>query len=144
MLPAITSKYGSHVLEKALEASSGAELDAICKEIFDGYELSATGLDAFDIMVFDQYGNYVVQTLLKVCKAAHDGLRPGSAMWLQRIDAKIRSVQPRLGKYSSGKKIIELLDDYGAIEVLAAAQDQERRDSTPADELWDYDAGLGI
>lgn len=65
-------------------------------------------------MLFDQYGNYVAQTILRVCFEMRIGIRPGNAVHLPQLAAKIRRVQDALLRYSSGKKIIDQLDQMEA------------------------------
>ncbi|VDO24953.1 unnamed protein product [Onchocerca flexuosa] len=58
-------------------------------------------------MLFDQYGNYVVQTMINVSIDVHDDRREGDLTWLTRLSERISRHESRLLKYSSGKKIIE-------------------------------------
>lgn len=58
-------------------------------------------------MLFDQYGNYVVQTMINVSIDVHDDRREGDLTWLARLSERISRHESRLLRYSSGKKIIE-------------------------------------
>lgn len=113
-------------MEKAIGSASEDEFNAICRELLEGYESTlyakllsritnhcacfSDGREAMDIITMDIFGNYVVQTLLTVCFEMHIGIRDGTARYLPQLENKIRAMQPRLMRYSAGKKIIELLD----------------------------------
>jgi pumilio RNA-binding family len=105
------SKYGSHVVEKALSGAGTQELAEIATEIFDGYERNAENQDAIDILLFDQYGNYVCQTLIKIFAEVRSGRRQGDVQWFDRLAGRIHGHRLRLMKYSSGKKILELVTE---------------------------------
>jgi hypothetical protein len=66
-------------------------------------------------LLFDQYGNYVVQTLLKVAIDVSIGRFDGDASWLSILKAVVIRNQPRLQRYSSGKKILQML---GSVQNL--------------------------
>ncbi|OZC08707.1 hypothetical protein X798_04255 [Onchocerca flexuosa] len=100
-------KFASHVVEKSLKHASPKILHCLMSEIFDGYVKDDKGRDALDIMLFDQYGNYVVQTMINVSIDVHDDRREGDLTWLTRLSERISRHESRLLKYSSGKKIIE-------------------------------------
>ncbi|VDO23724.1 unnamed protein product [Brugia timori] len=111
-------KFASHVVEKSLQYASPKVLHCLMSEIFDGYvkdekpydanlNISSKGRDALDIMLFDQYGNYVVQTMINVSIDVHDDRREGDLIWLARLSERISRHESRLLRYSSGKKIIE-------------------------------------
>ncbi|VDN04302.1 unnamed protein product [Thelazia callipaeda] len=100
-------KFASHVVEKSLKHASPRLLQCLMSEIFDGYIKDDKGRDALDIMLFDQYGNYVVQTMINVSIDVHDGRREGDAIWLSRLSERVSRHESRLLRYSSGKKIVE-------------------------------------
>ncbi|VDM52835.1 unnamed protein product [Angiostrongylus costaricensis] len=88
-------KYASHVVEKAFEFAPPVLLAEMMDEIFDGYiPHPETKKDALDILLFHQYGNYVVQRMLDICCEA--------------IRAK---------RYSSGKKILNALQQLNECAV---------------------------
>lgn len=58
-------------------------------------------------MLFDQYGNYVVQTMISIAIDVHEGRREGDLLWLARLSERIARHESRLMRYSSGKKIVE-------------------------------------
>ena len=61
-------KYASHVVEAAFENAPPVLLKEMMEEIFDGYVPHPdTKKDALDILMFHQYGNYVVQRMLNLC-----------------------------------------------------------------------------
>ncbi|KAK6015627.1 RNA binding repeat protein, Pumilio-family [Ostertagia ostertagi] len=122
-------KYASHVVEKALEFAPAALLAEMMDEIFDGYvphpydclpnillrslftDLSflfyrETKKDALDIMLFHQYGNYVVQRMLDICCEAARAKRNGINLpdielrmeWLNRLEARISQNRNRLAR----------------------------------------------
>ena len=92
-------KYASHVIEKTLLHAETPMLFAMFSEILDGYEpdrldllslakerlnckyLISNNRNAIDIMLFDQYGNYVVQTMLNVAIDVRSGNRMGDITW---------------------------------------------------------------
>uniref|UniRef100_A0A1I7V920 PUM-HD domain-containing protein n=1 Tax=Loa loa TaxID=7209 RepID=A0A1I7V920_LOALO len=100
-------KFASHVVEKSLQHASPKVLHCLMGEIFDGYVKDDKGRDALDIMLFDQYGNYVVQTMINVSIDVYEDRREGDLLWLARLSERISRHEPRLMRYSSGKKIIE-------------------------------------
>uniref|UniRef100_A0A0R3RTG4 PUM-HD domain-containing protein n=1 Tax=Elaeophora elaphi TaxID=1147741 RepID=A0A0R3RTG4_9BILA len=100
-------KFASHVVEKSLKHASPKLLHCLMSEIFDGYVKDDKGRDALDIMLFDQYGNYVVQTMINVSIDVHNERREGDLIWLARLSERISRHETRLLRYSSGKKIIE-------------------------------------
>lgn len=67
------------------------------------------GRDALDIMLFDQYANYVVQRLLTIAIDVYLGKRDGDKTWLERIAYHVRACSKNLQRYSSGKKILDML-----------------------------------
>ncbi|KJH52829.1 RNA binding repeat protein, Pumilio-family [Dictyocaulus viviparus] len=111
-------KYASHVVEKALEFAPPSLLAEMMDEIFDGYvPHPETKKDALDIMLFHQYGNYVVQRMLDICCEAARAKRNGINLpdieqrmeWLRRLESRIAQNRHRLARYSSGKKILTTL-----------------------------------
>uniref|UniRef100_A0A8R1HU00 PUM-HD domain-containing protein n=1 Tax=Caenorhabditis japonica TaxID=281687 RepID=A0A8R1HU00_CAEJA len=61
-------KYASHVVERAFVYAPLAHIAEMMEEIFDGYVPHPdTGKDALDILIFHQFGNYVVQRMLQIC-----------------------------------------------------------------------------
>jgi hypothetical protein len=61
------------------------------------------GRTALDILMFDQYGNYVVQTMLTIA-----GKYRGKREWFDTMRDCIMENEYRLAKYSSGQKMIGL------------------------------------
>ncbi|GMR37076.1 hypothetical protein PMAYCL1PPCAC_07271 [Pristionchus mayeri] len=105
-------KYASHVVEKALEHASTPMLREMMDEIFDGYvPHPETKKDALDILLFHQYGNYVVQRMLIICSSVIEHrLEEGPrGHWLIRLEGKIIRNTGKLSRYSSGKKILDML-----------------------------------
>ncbi|VDP04142.1 unnamed protein product [Heligmosomoides polygyrus] len=94
-------KYASHVVEKALEFAPPALLAEMMDEIFDGYvPHPETKKDALDIMLFHQYGNYVVQRMLDICcEAARAKKYMELRMeWLKRLETRIAQNRGRLSR----------------------------------------------
>lgn len=61
-------KFASHVVEKALIFAPPPLLYLMLEELFDGYLPDPqTKKDCLDILLFHQYGNYVVQRMLLIC-----------------------------------------------------------------------------
>ncbi|EYC36208.1 hypothetical protein Y032_0922g3054 [Ancylostoma ceylanicum] len=118
LLSLAQEKYASHVVEKALEYAPPSLLAEMMDEIFDGYvPHPETKKDALDIMLFHQYGNYVVQRMLDICCEAARAKRNGINLpdmeqrmeWLNRLETRIAQNRHRLARYSSGKKILTTL-----------------------------------
>lgn len=63
------------------------------------------------MLAFDQYGNYVLQTLLRIHVETLRGERDGELYLLDRIGVKLRVHARRLRERSSGCRILELIDD---------------------------------
>ncbi|CAI5450384.1 unnamed protein product [Caenorhabditis angaria] len=113
-------KYASHVVEQALAHAPLHYLLDMMEEIFDGYlPHPETGRDALDILIIHQFGNYVVQRLLQICcdsingkrETILDGVdcRDRFEIWLRKLKARARKEKDRLTRFSSGKKILEIL-----------------------------------
>ncbi|CAD5218623.1 unnamed protein product [Bursaphelenchus okinawaensis] len=100
-------KFASHVVETALEVSNTEYMNKLCTEIFDDYEVNAKHQTALEIMMLDQYGNYVAQKLLDFVIHVHDGQVPGDQKWIQTYVETVIRLRSRLENYSSGKKILE-------------------------------------
>ncbi|VDK68410.1 unnamed protein product [Litomosoides sigmodontis] len=103
-------KYASHVVERALQHAPPKLLHAMMTEIFDGYECDQQGHDALDVLLFDQFGNYVIQTMLDISVQTMEKKRVGSDSWFKRLSERILKSQWKLMRYSSGKKILEKLN----------------------------------
>uniref|UniRef100_A0A158QMH2 PUM-HD domain-containing protein n=1 Tax=Haemonchus placei TaxID=6290 RepID=A0A158QMH2_HAEPC len=124
-------KYASHVVEKALEFAPPALLAEMMDEIFDGYvPHPETKKDALDIMLFHQYGNYVVQ------KCFRSGINlPDMELrmeWLNRLETRISHNRVRLARYSSGKKILSTLQQLNDCPIIIPNPIRSRRPCTPA------------
>lgn len=61
-------------------------------------------------MLFDQFGNYVVQRLLEILIEVKKGNRRGDPNWFDRLAVRLIENEKTLLKYSSGKKILEVLE----------------------------------
>lgn len=61
------------------------------------------------MMMFDQYGNYVVQRLLQVCIEVSQNRRIGDHHWIEILGETVVRNMSALQRYSSGKKIINTL-----------------------------------
>ncbi|PIO69357.1 RNA binding repeat protein, Pumilio-family [Teladorsagia circumcincta] len=140
-------KYASHVVEKALEFAPAPLLAEMMDEIFDGYVphpflfYSETKKDALDIMLFHQYGNYVVQRMLDLCCEAARAKRNGINLpdielrmeWLNRLETRISQNRNRLARwYSSGKKILTTLQQLNDRPILIPNPIRSHRSCTPA------------
>ncbi|CAB3403965.1 unnamed protein product [Caenorhabditis bovis] len=113
-------KYASHVVEVAFLFAPHHLLYEMMEEIFEGYvPHPETNRDALDILLFHQYGNYIIQQMIHICRSAITGqkeLRSEHADislyegWLERIKERVFKNSARLERFSSGKKIIEALN----------------------------------
>lgn len=101
------SKYSSHVVEQAFECAPDNLLPEMIKEVFHGKVNPKNGRDSLDQMLFDQFGNYVIQRLLNMAIQIRHNKRQGKAKWFEILSQRICLNAQALLKYSSGKKIIE-------------------------------------
>lgn len=60
-------------------------------------------------MLFDQFANYVVQRLLTIAIEVHNKQRVGEISWFDNLAARVRLRSKELQRYSSGKKILDML-----------------------------------
>ncbi|ULU06462.1 hypothetical protein L3Y34_018369 [Caenorhabditis briggsae] len=112
-------KYASHVIERAFVYAPLSLIAEMMDEIFDGYiPHPETGKDALDILLFHQFGNYVVQRMLKTCIDAVTGQRDTLdevnyskrfENWFNKLYVRVRREKARLMRFSSGKKMLEIL-----------------------------------
>ncbi|VDM50224.1 unnamed protein product, partial [Toxocara canis] len=109
-------KFGSHVVEKLLKCGNDEIVGNVMKELLDHYECDSKGRDALEVLLFDQYGNYVLQMMLQVAVDVCVGTRGGEHNWFFRIFERILIRQRDLVKYSSGKVI--LTKAHAAINML--------------------------
>ncbi|KAH7699065.1 pumilio-family RNA binding repeat containing protein [Aphelenchoides avenae] len=119
MLSLSQEKCASHAVEEALDAASGSIVRVLVDEVLHGYETDIKGRDAFDILLYDQYGNYVVQKMLNIAIDVLSGKREGDTQWFFSMRRKILLAAPRLENYSSGKKILRLLAPYNLLTLPA-------------------------
>ncbi|EFO85641.1 CRE-PUF-11 protein [Caenorhabditis remanei] len=112
-------KYASHVVEIAFLRAPHRLAFEMMEEIFEGYiPHPETNRDALDILLFHQYGNYVIQQMINICCTAILGQSERHleqkeieqyTKWLERIKERVTRNSHRLERFSSGKKIIEAL-----------------------------------
>ncbi|PIC43968.1 hypothetical protein B9Z55_004502 [Caenorhabditis nigoni] len=113
-------KYASHVIERAFVYAPLSLMAEMMDEIFDGYVPHPdTGKDALDILIFHQFGNYVVQRMLQTCVDAVTGQRETRLdgvnyakkfeNWLNKLYVRVRKEKSRLTRFSSGKKMLDIL-----------------------------------
>ncbi|CAB63369.1 PUM-HD domain-containing protein [Caenorhabditis elegans] len=107
-------KYASHVVEVAFECAPYRLVAEMMNEIFEGYiPHPDTNRDALDILLFHQYGNYVVQQMIQTCVLGQNARDQKQSemygMWLEKIHGRVMRNAHRLERFSSGKKIIEAL-----------------------------------
>lgn len=69
------------------------------------------GRDALDILLFDQFGNYVVQRLFSVAIEVYEGRRVGDKTWYSTIATRVMRSEASLRRYSSGKKLLRMVQD---------------------------------
>lgn len=114
-------KFASHVVEKALANASPDLLKEMMEELFDGYVPDPeTKKDCLDILLFHQFGNYVVQRLLTISMTANEHIERGEEIpfrekhknWARRLESRIFTNASRLKRYSSGKKILDMLTKF--------------------------------
>ncbi|VDK56292.1 unnamed protein product [Gongylonema pulchrum] len=64
-------------------------------------------------MLFNQYGNYVVQTLINVSMDVLADRRPGQQSWFTHVVDHVVKHASDLRKYTFGKKILQKLSECG-------------------------------
>ncbi|KAH7730496.1 pumilio-family RNA binding repeat containing protein [Aphelenchoides avenae] len=102
-------KHASHVVERAVRHASKDCFNSICRELFEGYEVDGHGRSAVDILLNHQFGNYVIQTLLRVSIDVVKGQRAGDPKWFYLLRKEIIANETRLVKYTSGRTILQVL-----------------------------------
>ncbi|CCD61586.1 Pumilio domain-containing protein 7 [Caenorhabditis elegans] len=122
-------KYASHVIEGAFLFAPPALLHEMMEEIFSGYVKDVeSNRDALDILLFHQYGNYVVQQMISICTAALIGkeereLPPAILLlysgWYEKMKQRVLQHASRLERFSSGKKIIDSVMRHGVPTAAA-------------------------
>ena len=111
-------KHSSHVLEVAFHYADNDSLNAMFLEVFESYEPDISGRTALHIMLFDQFGNYVVQRMLDIAIKVRLGQRQGKLVWFNCIADYVISVRHQLARYSSGAKILETVSAHmGATQI---------------------------
>ncbi|KAI1715601.1 pumilio domain-containing protein 5 [Ditylenchus destructor] len=105
-------KFASHVVEQAFVYADPYSLTAMFNEVLDGYMQDMHGRDALNIMLFDQFANYVVQRMLEIAIEVHEGKRAGDRSWLPKIVEHVKRSANNLQRFSSGKKILTTLAKY--------------------------------
>jgi len=112
------AKYSSHVVEQAFEYAPNYLFDQLLEEVFGADIHPKNGRDCLDQMLFDQYGNYIIQRLLNMAIKIRHGKRHGNASWFDALSSRIVQNAPALLKYSSGKKIIETVSTELGYSIL--------------------------
>ncbi|KAK0416881.1 hypothetical protein QR680_012733 [Steinernema hermaphroditum] len=100
-------KFSSHVVEKSFRHAPTHLLYALFNEVFANFAFERTD-NTIDMMMFDQFGNYVVQVMLHVVNQVTSGVRNGSPRWLPMLVAAITRNEAGLAVYSSGKRLLDL------------------------------------
>ncbi|KAI6190830.1 PUM-HD domain-containing protein [Aphelenchoides bicaudatus] len=103
-------KSSSHVIEIALSSACDERFSRMCNEIFYDHKLAANSRSPIEVMMFNQYGNYVVQKLLTIATGIYR--RCGDSTLIDALNRTVMRNHSRLQRYSSGKKIIDTLDDF--------------------------------
>ncbi|GAA0160062.1 RNA metabolism protein [Lithospermum erythrorhizon] len=96
MVSMSTLKYSSNVIEKCVTYSSLEERKKIVDEILD----FSGGIDAFQVMMTNPYGNYVVQRVLETC----------DELQLNQVLDRIRVHLNALRSHRYGKRILARLE----------------------------------
>ncbi|XP_076921724.1 pumilio homolog 5-like [Bidens hawaiensis] len=105
-------KYASNVIEKCLEYGDDDARQLMIKEITD----TVNGNDNLLVMVKDQYANYVVQKVLRVC-SGHQ-----RASLLSRIKLHL----DMLKKYTYGKHIVARFEQSYGTEIEASGSNLQQ------------------
>uniref|UniRef100_F1KXF2 Fem-3 mRNA-binding factor 2 n=1 Tax=Ascaris suum TaxID=6253 RepID=F1KXF2_ASCSU len=99
-------KFGSHIVQKLLQYGEDEVGYSMMNELLDEYECNSEGMDALEVLMFDQFGNYVLQTMLELAADVLAGRRKGKREWLSRLVYRIICRQSELIPYSSGKTLL--------------------------------------
>ncbi|KAI6203934.1 hypothetical protein M3Y94_00614100 [Aphelenchoides besseyi] len=107
-------KYASHIIEIAIKYSSPLYLEKIFNEILFAYvpvrdpeaNRGASSLSALEVIMFDQFGNYVFQHLYRAAKDVYNSKRPGQKGWLLVLDNTIQCNLDKLRRLTHGRHIL--------------------------------------
>lgn len=66
-------------------------------------------MHALDVLLFDQYGNYVIKKILVELIKVRHGQRKGDPKWFNDLAAHILAKRRKLKNYTSGKCILAIL-----------------------------------
>jgi len=102
-------KYSSHVVETALSVAGPDRLARMFSEIFYDYKVSGKQPTPLEVLIFNPYGNYVVQKLLQIAIDVTKGHCVGDPNWLNLISGTVARNINRLKRYSFGKSILHTL-----------------------------------
>ncbi|KAI6241138.1 PUM-HD domain-containing protein [Aphelenchoides fujianensis] len=102
-------QYGSHIVEAALQSAGPQHTRRMFDEIFHDYNADRYNRTPLEVILFNQYGNYVIQRLLHVAIDVVNGKRAGDKNWLVYIAHAVFRNKSAIDRYASGKKIIQLL-----------------------------------
>ncbi|KAH7726948.1 pumilio-family RNA binding repeat containing protein [Aphelenchoides avenae] len=113
-------KFGSNVVEKALKVAPAKSFSTICQKLFEDPEKSTpSNMDArlvaklhkdpLDELIFHKYGNYVIQAALEESSRIVGGVKHGDPQWFFLLEKRIRKAQERLARFSSGKRLLQIL-----------------------------------
>mmetsp|Transcript_4846 Transcript_4846/g.11646 ORF Transcript_4846/g.11646 Transcript_4846/m.11646 type:complete len:780 (-) Transcript_4846:56-2395(-) len=93
-------KFASNVVEKVFQHATQEQLPSLVEELVKD---SGSGLSPIHHMMRDQYGNYVVQKALDVCRGP----------LLDTLVSCIREQLPALRKFTYGKHILSYIEKMG-------------------------------
>uniref|UniRef100_A0A915A5M6 PUM-HD domain-containing protein n=2 Tax=Parascaris univalens TaxID=6257 RepID=A0A915A5M6_PARUN len=121
-------KFGSHIVQKLLQYSEDEVGCSMMNELLDEYDCNSEGMDALEVLMFDQFGNYVLQTMLELAVDVLAGRRKGKRDWLSRLVSRIICRQSELIRYSSGRTLVAKAaavywstNKFGGIAMSSAA-----------------------
>uniref|UniRef100_A0A1I7Z206 PUM-HD domain-containing protein n=1 Tax=Steinernema glaseri TaxID=37863 RepID=A0A1I7Z206_9BILA len=131
-------KFSSHVVEKSFRHAPTHLLYALFNEVFADFSFDRAD-NVIDVMMFDQFGNYVVQVMLDVVSQVRTGERQGSPRWLPMLAAAITRNEGGLIVYSSGKRLLDLTvatgmgaAHYERPQPVPLGQTEEKREMSPS------------
>lgn len=109
-------EYASHVVERAMIHSSKKQRRVLIEEVLSSGTVSdhRRSSSALEICLMDQFGNYVVQVMLKTAEPAQRS----------RMEALILRHRQQLSKYTFGQQILSKLEGFGDESISSPSKEE--------------------